>query len=654
MPSDYAAILEITEDNPAYPFPGLGNTFPKSERTIPNSGFQGLAAIEVSWELALQLARLNHHAPKLAGALGSLAQINAALTGHAFEEAEAIIAAHKEAYGLSFILVKKELLLALTQHGLAGLARRFKRLTGGHERTSWALLCHFVYDAMDPTFHPCLAMRAWLQGLAKWPAKREFFRRLIVDEILTQSESDLSLSSTLLRFSGVSLLDVAILLWRKRTVHPRDMRLQGAFTKLDASLKDLLVEKFSRLSIDIPHVYWRSRKSPTDVEVYRASFLFSEIASIAAWRCHINGLIFGDYFKAPGLEHEKMHRQLDEAAATIAAAPGRCQNVIEDLAAWEKSFLHPGSRLDDQKFLTAAVVTQSLRKLAQGSGADPTEVSYLLASIENLDLYTSVATLQKLLNTGFSHGSPLLCFILLEIIYRQVRTQDNELERRLAFMKLLNGGACTQIIDLFDEISLASTDTAILMARICTRPFLERLYLVMTSVKDVIETRLRICRWLLDHEVTVDDGLREECDALEREIANLDARSDLDSTRVHVDEESLREWFKLTQLVNVTRYIQTVLAEGPATDFGSLLDFYPGREKADSADEDLTVETQIGSEFLLVDIVDATLTAFALDRTFGLDAYLSRRIRHGTLSGHLITPVTRILSKRSADPTLRG
>jgi len=107
LPSDYAAILEITEDNPAYPFPGLGNTFPKSERTIPNSGFQGLAAIEVSWELALQLARLNHHAPKLAGALGSLAQINAALTGHAFEEAEAIIAAHKEAYGLSFILVKK-------------------------------------------------------------------------------------------------------------------------------------------------------------------------------------------------------------------------------------------------------------------------------------------------------------------------------------------------------------------------------------------------------------------------------------------------------------------------------------------------------------------------------------------------------------------
>ena len=86
-PSEYSAILAITEDNAAYPFPGLGNTFPKSERTIPNSGFLGLEAIEVSRELALQLARLNHHAPKLAGALGSLAKINEALAGHAFEEA---------------------------------------------------------------------------------------------------------------------------------------------------------------------------------------------------------------------------------------------------------------------------------------------------------------------------------------------------------------------------------------------------------------------------------------------------------------------------------------------------------------------------------------------------------------------------------------
>jgi hypothetical protein len=240
------------------------------------------------------------------------------------------------------------------------------------------------------------------------------------------------------------------------------------------------------------------------------------------------------------------------------------------------------------------------------------------------------------------------------MIYRRARTQDNELERRLAFMNLFNGGSGAKVTELLDEIAITSVDTAILMARVCTRTFLERLYLLMTSVKDVLETRLRVCRWLLDREDQLDDSLREERDALERELANLDARSDLDSTRVHVDEESLREWFNTTQLASATRYIQTVLAEGPAAHFGSLLNFYSSREKKTvSEEEDLSADTQIGSEFLLVTIVDATLKAFASDRTFGLDAYLSRRIRHGTLSGHVMTPVTRVLKRLSEVRDLR-
>jgi hypothetical protein len=67
---------------------------------------------------------------------------------------------------------------------------------------------------------------------------------------------------------------------------------------------------------------------------------------------------------------------------------------------------------------------------------------------------------------------------------------------------------------------------------------------------------------------------REELEALERELGNLDARSDLDSTRVHVDEDSLREWFNETQKANVARYVQTAIAEGPDAAFESLVNYY--------------------------------------------------------------------------------
>jgi hypothetical protein len=117
---------------------------------------------------------------------------------------------------------------------------------------------------------------------------------------------------------------------------------------------------------------------------------------------------------------------------------------------------------------------------------------------------------------------------------------------------------------------------------------------------------------------------------------------------VHVDEESLREWFNDNEEANTTRYIQTVLAEGPTSDFGSMVTFFASiKERTNPEEEDLTNDTQIGSEFLFADIFDATLKAFVSDRNFGLDAYLSRRIRHGTLSGNLLTPVTRVLKRLS-------
>jgi hypothetical protein len=120
----------------------------------------------------------------------------------------------------------------------------------------------------------------------------------------------------------------------------------------------------------------------------------------------------------------------------------------------------------------------------------------------------------------------------------------------------------------------------------------------------------------------------------------------LDSTRVHVDEESLREWFDETQKINIARYAQTVLAEGPHREYHSFLSYVSSaQERLASTSEDSSLDAEIGSEFLLLNTVDASLRAFSTDRTFGLDSYLSRRIRHGTLNGHVMTPINRVLRR---------
>src|SRR5262249_35799185 len=119
--TDYALICELAEGNAAYPFPGLGNTYPNSERATPNSAFRLLKPLTECREVELQVARLNHHKARLSSALESLALVNERIASHELEQADATIAAHKEAHGLSLVILKKELLLALERHGLPGL-----------------------------------------------------------------------------------------------------------------------------------------------------------------------------------------------------------------------------------------------------------------------------------------------------------------------------------------------------------------------------------------------------------------------------------------------------------------------------------------------------------------------------------------------------
>ena len=233
-PKDYATIFAVVEDNPAYPFPGFGNTFPHDARMVPNQRFRNLKPLELSRELTLQVARLNYHSSKLLPALTSLASINGHLAEQKNAEALAAITAHREAHGLSFVLLKKNLLQSVGHERLPGLAKRSRELTNDYQRTGWALLTYYAYDVMDPTYNPSRGSKVWLDMVRRFmQTAGDWYGRLIEDEVLLQSPSGSHLASAVLRFSALSLLDLALLLWRKHAVHPNHPQLNAAFQQLD-------------------------------------------------------------------------------------------------------------------------------------------------------------------------------------------------------------------------------------------------------------------------------------------------------------------------------------------------------------------------------------------------------------------------------------
>jgi hypothetical protein len=634
------------ESSRFYRFPGLGNTFPLDFKQIPDPALRNLEPLSLTRELRIQIARLTHHHATLSDALLSIAHVNTAITESRWTDAANLLSMHRERFGLSFIATKKELLVALHQDSLSGFSRKYKSLTTNAERYAWGLLCRALYDLTDPAFHPGEAARRWLRILNSRLPDADWYAYAIISDILTAFNSKSQLANALLRISSVSLLDLIFLVWKAMHVHAHWPEVSGCQNYLHKDLTVILNAQFSSNAISIPPRYDLTSTASSDAEVYRLSFLFSEVAQVALWRAKTNVLLFPselNVFRSTSTQKSP----LGDAVTAVGEVEGLVKSR-QALQIWLSTFLKAGVQIADPGFTSALVIAEYLRSLSADSEIQVTSLIDMISLSHSLHLYLDQESLSALLDIDIVRSNALLEFILRELIYRRTRGADAELDRRAAFMAMFPDGEPNDIILFLSSVSEWSPRASELIARLCTRTFLERLYLLMSSVKDVLDTRISICNWLLDHNADTEEPLIEERAALERELANLDARSDLDSTRIHVDEESLREWFVATQHASAARYVQTVLAEGAASSHGTFLAFYNKlREQTNSreSETDFFADTQIGSEFIFLEMFEAMLEVFLTDRTFGLDSYLSRRIRHGTLIGFLMTPISRIVNR---------
>ena len=630
--TDLGLLCQIAEENPAYPFPGLGNTFPSQASHIPNARFRFLTPVSLARETALAVARLNHHSDRLCDALTSLNEINRSVSVGRWSVAEHQILSHKEKFGYSFAVLKKELYQGSEELTLTMMTRRYSAVVKGLDRKPYTVLAHFVYDLADQTHEPADASRRWMTIARRANSGASWVTEVLAAE-LSSPTSDERLAEALLRYSSMSLLDLALFFWRTRNARDSDL-IQTAFLSLSVRLRDCLISFFSSAKLSIHPRYIRQQDGPSDSEVYRASFFFSEFADISMWRSEVNSIIYHSPSRDSGLFYSFMKRN-------------GLNGIRDSSLHHELSIIEiPNPAVFQASLFPTLLGAVYLRSLKGPTDDEIRRALDILSDITNLHLYIIANDILGLRSTEQNGINALLNFFLSELLFRKERSLDNELERRSDFMEMFPDRRKDSIYDLIVEIAEWSEPVALFISRICSRSFLERLFLIMKSLVEVIEVRLQLCRWMVDHDAANRERLIEESEALLRELATIDTRSDLDSTRVHVDEESLREWFHLTQASAVNRYVQSVLAEGPHPLNPSMLAFYTMLTKEKEADGDLVlVDSGVGSEASFLALFEATLDTFKGDRFFGLNSYLSRRIRHGTLAGHLITPVNRVLKR---------
>ncbi|WP_294210579.1 hypothetical protein [uncultured Sphingomonas sp.] len=643
--SELPELMQLMEQNPAYGFPGLGNTYPTNSETIPDTALIRLSPLHLNREIKIQIARINHHAEKLTDALLSMSELNELLLKRSSDDFNLASEVHKGRFGLSVALMRKELLASLQHGGLSGLSRRYKSLISGCERRAWGLIAHTFYDVLDPAYNPERANHHWLQVTASRGDRGQWYSAIIRSELLSGWDSRDELAVALLRYSGSSLIDLALCVWKAHCVHPDWSEVEQAWKTIDSRIRNVLESQYTWQHVDVSPHYYLESDDPEDIEVYRASFFFQESRAVLTWRSNIRQMLYSTQsqnaltflLSAKAIEPTDS----DEGEELIISTNvNPIRQFVDEIVPADKS-------VDSYGFMTSVFVAALLRGTTEDQSPDANQIIRLLSSTHNIENYLDKETLLRLSSVPSLMENGLCMFLMADLIFRRERSQDNELDRRAAFMQLFPLGGYAEIVPYLVEVARTHPKTARRLATLCTRTFLEKLYLLVSSVKEVLEARIAICSWLLDTSKRASQTIREERDALARELANLDARSDLDSTRVHVDEESLREWYIDTQQSRDVRYQQTVLAEGPLGGHGTFLESYnKTKERGQEEDsEDFSSDTRIGAEFILLELFESTLRAFVSDKSFGLDAYLSRRIRHGTLRGFIATPISRIRTR---------
>lgn len=243
--------------------------------------------------------------------------------------------------------------------------------------------------------------------------------------------------------------------------------------------------------------------------------------------------------------------------------------------------------------------------------------------------------------------------IALSMIQSQEGDDRLKTYRRFALETLLNSYG----VQKPSELRTVSTpwDPRILsyfLDKVCTTAMLDMLPAIHSS-REVLEERREICGYLTVVDKGSNDRLGDEILGLSRELTVIDGLQTIDGSRVHVDTESLSKALKVDLGESFQRYLSLKGKEdGGAEAIGTLLKDIASREQPP---EYLLAIPVSERDTLLVSMIRRARERFLFDVPHGLDSYLSKRIRHGSIVGVLRSPAEReaVLAKRGLDGTYR-
>ena len=610
----------------------FGPAFPYSVTTIYRAPIRKVVSLNT--ECAIQSARIRYYLQRLDDASISLGRINTTILSGDLYEACSLCTAFLNEFGYSATLARKAIYINLlaTSNNKEDQNSQYKThaselLQPFFSKEASRLYSQFInltIDICDRDIDCLETMRDHTQLLkdslttsTKFPPHYTMMRRILFPTNYHSIVDPISL----LYFSSSSAIDLlADLCTASHCESPVPRALQDLFSEPDfARVRENIQPSQDSIYafMNLPHT------QGADQAAYRASSIFPEVSTFAGWRRSIDY----EFYVRETLP-------LPSEPPTVDFFPSRLRLI--DLC-------HPSSRAPytlshfdnsaSSPFLRTVAVLNCIRGGDRLSNLVSDEIRILLSQTTGFSRLLHKSELVELREHSEQKDADVIVFLSMVMLNQREPNEDLAFEMRMAFQMVVIQSHNSDIITFLDWLYERTASLCPVVIDLCDIAFLERLYLVNATYADVLSTRECICRWTavklgLQEYETIADRL-----ALDSKVRTI--REGIDEARIFVDVLRYKQW-ALDALAPTLRKFERVVSVAPVT-----LDEVARPVRKQSVSKEAPVSS---SDFWFYVASERAFSEFCHNKLFGIDSYLSRRIRHGTLAGTLIIPIQRKIS----------
>lgn len=365
--------------------------------------------------------------------------------------------------------------------------------------------------------------------------------------------------------------------------------------------------------LELPHA------QGTEQAAYRASAIFPEVTSFARWRRAID---FEFYIRnETPLPQEPIN--FDYFGSELKLTDLCVPPVSEKL----KIISHYDNSTSSS-FLRTVAVLNRIRNGDRLSNLSSEEIRILLSQTTGFSQILHKSELIELKEHSEREDADIIVFLAMVMLNEREPNEDIAFDTRMAFQKVVMQSHDSDIIKFLNWLYGRTQSLCPVIVDLCDIAFLERLYIINSSYTEVLSTRERICRWTAEKFNRPELVATADRLALDSKVRMI--REGIDETRIFVDVLRYKQW-AMVALSPTLRKFERVVSVAPIsiTEKSRIIGGSRVDKEAPVASSDFWF--YISSEY--------AFSQFCHNRLFGIDSYLSRRIRHGTLAGTLIVPI---------------